>query len=99
MTADALLLHSAATCGPRQLAPAQPGSSERHLTVQVLVVIARLLPTRHADLRPLFEMLDADHSGFLSLRELEAGLKVQGVQARGAAQPVLRGPHAAHCWR
>lgn len=47
---------------------------------QVGIVVARAVPARHANLRPLFDFLDTDHSGSLSLQELRAGLKDDTLQ-------------------
>ena len=43
-------------------------------------MVARAVPARHASLRPLFDFLDTDHSGSLSLQELRAGLKDDKLQ-------------------
>lgn len=77
------LLAAVFTPQPARLCPHRQLSS-LPWTAQVLVVIARVLPSRHADLRPLFELLDSDHSGFLSLAELRAGLQQHSLQVQAA---------------
>ena len=52
-------------------------------SMQVGIVVARALPARHASLRPLFDFLDTDHSGSLTLQELREGLLDGQLQVSG----------------